>query len=62
MGWTYTEGKIYPWRIQRTCPGDENWRGIWVLDVKDITEVHWSQKTVHDRRSWKSVTLPDSPH
>lgn len=62
IGWRYRPGKTYPWRIARTIPGDENWRGTWVLEVKDITDVHWYRQTVHDGRSWKSVTLPEAPH
>lgn len=62
IGWKFYRGKDYPWRISRTIPGDDNWRGTWVLEVKDISEVHWTRQRVHDGRSWKSVTLPDDPH
>jgi hypothetical protein len=62
IGWRCSPGKTYPWWIARTIPGDENWRGTWVLEVKDITDVHWYRQTVHDGRSWKSVTLPEAPH
>lgn len=62
VGWRFREGEKYPWRIHRCIPGDQNWRGTWLLEVKDISEVHWSRQIVHDGKSWKSVTLPDAPH
>ena len=62
IGWRCAPGKTYPWWIARTIAGDEDWRGTWVLEVKDLMDVHWCKQTVHDGISWKSVTLPEAPH
>lgn len=61
-GWRFRWDKEYPWRIECTVPGDENWRGTWVLEVKDMSEINWVQQKVHDGRGWKEVALPEAPH
>jgi hypothetical protein len=44
-GWKNTGGE-YPWRIERTIPGDGNWRGTWILEVKDMFAMEWDTAKV----------------
>lgn len=62
LGWQFRWDKEYPWRIDCPIPGDENWKGTWVLEVKDISEVNWTWQEVHNGREWKEVILPDAPY
>lgn len=61
-GWTFRRNHEYPWRIERTIQGDVDWRGTWVLEVKDMFTVNWTRQKIHDGRKWRWVTLPNAPH
>jgi hypothetical protein len=61
-GWRFKWDQEYPWRIECTIPGDENWRGTWTLEVKNMSEVNWISQKVHDGKGWKDVALPAAPH
>ena len=34
------QGREFPWRIERIVREDENWCGVWVLEMKDM----WSME------------------
>ncbi|KAH7357888.1 hypothetical protein B0T11DRAFT_283284 [Plectosphaerella cucumerina] len=36
QGWQYNPNAEFPWRLEQVVDGEENWRGTWVLDVKDM--------------------------
>lgn len=56
-GWHRQRGE-YPWRITRTLPGDDNWRGTWTLEVKNLFDVEWDNVKVFDGRKWRLQSLP----
>lgn len=56
-GWKNTGGE-YPWRIERSIPGDGNWRGTWILEVKDMFAMEWETVRVYDGRRWRWESLP----
>lgn len=58
-GWHRQNG-AYPWRIEKTIQGDTNWRGTWILEVKDIFDVTWERQKIHDGKKWKMVSIPAS--
>ncbi|KAK2756908.1 hypothetical protein CKAH01_17056 [Colletotrichum kahawae] len=35
-GWVYRPNSEFPWILEQVVDGEENWRGTWVLDVKDL--------------------------
>lgn len=58
-GWK-AQGGAYPWRIDNTIHGDVHWRGTWVLEVKDIFEVAWGLRKIHNGERWIWETIPES--
>lgn len=56
--WRLQRGKEYPWRIERDIKGDVNWRATWVLEVKDLHDVEWETRRIHDGRKWRWHSIP----
>jgi hypothetical protein len=40
-GWQYNPNADFPWRLEQVVDEEENWRGTWVLDVKDMNAMDW---------------------
>ncbi|KAH6687814.1 hypothetical protein F5X68DRAFT_239255 [Plectosphaerella plurivora] len=34
--WNFRPGAEFPWRFEQLVEEEENWRGTWVLEVKDM--------------------------
>ncbi|KAK0716862.1 hypothetical protein B0T26DRAFT_802163 [Lasiosphaeria miniovina] len=44
-GWQFDKAAEFPWRLKQVVEEESNWRGIWVLEVKDMQAMVW--ETVH---------------
>ncbi|KAK6226764.1 hypothetical protein QIS74_00319 [Colletotrichum tabaci] len=53
-GWEYRPNAEFPWRFKQVVEREENWRGTWVLEVKDLQAMDWGttrvSKADSDRR------------
>lgn len=56
--WRLRRDQEYPWRIERDIKGDTNWRATWVLEVKDLHDIEWETRRVHDGRKWRWHSIP----
>ena len=56
--WRLRRGEEYPWRIERDIKGDLNWRATWILEVKDLHDVEWETRRIHDGRRWRWHSIP----
>lgn len=45
-GWVYRPNYEFPWRLAQVVEEEENWRGTWVLDVKDLQAMEWGTTRV----------------
>ncbi|KAF4926179.1 hypothetical protein CGCVW01_v003169 [Colletotrichum viniferum] len=45
-GWVYRPNYVFPWRLAQVVDEEENWRGTWVLDVKDLQAMEWGTTRV----------------
>lgn len=55
-GWEYQGGE-FPWRLERTVQEEENWRGVWILEVKDMWSVKWEKEYRLKGRQWQLNTV-----
>jgi hypothetical protein len=58
-GWKHQGGE-FPWRIERTVQEEENWRGVWVLEVKDMFLLEWENEYELLGRRWRQNTVPQA--
>lgn len=56
--WCLRRGQEYPWRIERDIQGDVNWRATWILEAKDMFDIEWETRRVHDGRKWRWLSVP----
>ena len=56
-GWKPQTGE-YAWSIRKTIYGEDNWRGTWILEVKDLLEINWKRVRIHDRKGWRWEEIP----
>ncbi|KAF6791370.1 hypothetical protein CSOJ01_14388 [Colletotrichum sojae] len=40
-GWQHRPNPEFPWRLEQLVDQEENWRGTWVLEVKDMGAMDW---------------------
>lgn len=59
-GWEYHDGREFPWRIERIVEKEENWRGVWVLEVKDMWSMEWTKEYQQRGCQWRLGTLPQA--
>ncbi len=59
-GWEYQDGE-FPWRLERVIQKGENWRGTWVLEVKDLWAMEWKREYYPSGSQWRLRTIPQ-PH
>ncbi|KAI1329156.1 hypothetical protein F5Y16DRAFT_397622 [Xylariaceae sp. FL0255] len=59
-GWTRQKGE-YPWRIEQLVHEDDNTRGTWVLEMKDMSAVVWEKEYQMKGSRLKMETIPQ-PH
>ncbi|KAF4824751.1 hypothetical protein CGCSCA5_v000678 [Colletotrichum siamense] len=45
-GWVYHPNSEFSWRLAQVVEEEENWRGTWVLDVKDLRAMDWGTTLV----------------
>ncbi|KXH46861.1 hypothetical protein CNYM01_00707 [Colletotrichum nymphaeae SA-01] len=45
-GWTFRREDEFPWRFEQAVDHEENWRGTWVLEVKDMRAMDWGTELV----------------
>ncbi|OHE92591.1 hypothetical protein CORC01_12102 [Colletotrichum orchidophilum] len=45
-GWEYRPNTEFPWRLEQVVEKEENWRGTWVLEVKDLRAMDWGTTRV----------------
>ncbi|EQB56854.1 hypothetical protein CGLO_03102 [Colletotrichum gloeosporioides Cg-14] len=45
-GWVYRPNYEFPWRLAQVVEEEDNWRGTWVLDVKDLRAMDWGTTLV----------------
>lgn len=45
-GWKFRPEAEFPWRLEQVVDGEENWRGTWVLEVKDLRAMDWGTERV----------------
>ena len=59
-GWEHREDAAFPWRIKRLVQKEEDWRSVWVLEVKDMWSMDW--KRVQEQRGsrWRLGTVPQA--
>jgi hypothetical protein len=55
-GWKYQGGE-FPWQIERIVQEEENWRGVWVLEVKDMWSMEWEKEYKQKGRQWRLNTV-----
>jgi hypothetical protein len=56
--WTMRLDHEYPWRIERDIRGGINWKATWVLEVKDLHEIEWETRRIHDGKKWRWHSVP----
>ncbi|KAL7906215.1 hypothetical protein GGI35DRAFT_119357 [Trichoderma velutinum] len=47
--WKHNMGAEFPWRYEQLVDGESNWRGTWVLEVKDLRAMKWGTEIVPTR-------------
>lgn len=45
-GGVYHPNAEFPWRLEQVVEREENWRGTWVLEVKDMRAMDWGTPCV----------------
>ncbi|KAK0664510.1 hypothetical protein QBC41DRAFT_349920 [Cercophora samala] len=40
-GWQFTRMADFPWSIEEIVQEESNWRGTWILEVKDMQAMDW---------------------
>lgn len=58
--WKYHHGQEFPWRIERPVQEEENWRGSWLLEVKDMKAMSWKKECRRKETKWRLETVPQS--
>ncbi|KAF2973280.1 hypothetical protein GQX73_g409 [Xylaria multiplex] len=59
-GWGRQQGE-YPWRIEQLVHLDNNTRGTWVLEAKDMSAIVWEKEYRMKGSRLKTETVPQ-PH
>ncbi|KAI1117924.1 hypothetical protein F5Y14DRAFT_290422 [Nemania sp. NC0429] len=59
-GWARQRGE-YPWRIEQLVHLDDNTRGTWVLEAKDLSAIVWEKEFRMKGSRLKTETVPQ-PH
>jgi hypothetical protein len=66
--WKFDRTAEFPWRLQQVVQEESNWRGTWILEVKDMVAMDWGTVQVpkesghgikHQRRPTRQ--LPFTP-
>ncbi|KAI1426558.1 hypothetical protein F5Y12DRAFT_794110 [Xylaria sp. FL1777] len=60
QGWKRQRGE-YPWRIEQLVHLDDNTRGTWVLEAKDMSAIVWEKEYRMKGSRLKTETVPQ-PH
>ncbi|KAI0444515.1 hypothetical protein F4803DRAFT_549128 [Xylaria telfairii] len=58
-GWARQRGE-YPWRIEQLVHQDDNTRGTWVLEAKDMSAIIWEKEYRMKGSRLKTETVPQS--
>jgi len=45
-GWRFNRIAEFPWRLEQVVSEESNWRGTWVLEVKDLGAMDWATARV----------------
>lgn len=45
-GWQFNPADEFPWRFQQVVYAESNWRGTWILQVKDLQGMDWGIERV----------------
>jgi hypothetical protein len=40
-GWQFNRMAEFPWSLQQIVQEESNWRGTWILEVKDMQGMNW---------------------
>jgi hypothetical protein len=56
--WQYHQGEEYPWRLEQLIQEERNWRGVWVLEVKDMWSMEWRREYQRRGSQWRLRTVP----
>ncbi|KAL6801108.1 hypothetical protein GGI42DRAFT_325678 [Trichoderma sp. SZMC 28013] len=60
--WKFDREAEFPWRHEQLVDEESNWRGTWVLEVKDLRAMNWATEIVvtrnGDKREKKIVRKP----
>ncbi|KAL7939104.1 hypothetical protein V8C35DRAFT_285717 [Trichoderma chlorosporum] len=58
--WNFQGEQEFPWRHEQLVCEESNWRGTWVLEVKDMRAMNWGVEYVRreDGRGYKIVRKP----
>ncbi|KAF6802540.1 hypothetical protein CMUS01_15320 [Colletotrichum musicola] len=40
-GWQHLPNTEFPWKLEQLVDQEDNWRGTWVLEVKDMGAMDW---------------------
>lgn len=54
-GWQLNMTAEFPWYLEGTVHEESNWRGTWILEVKDIEAVDWDNVKVPPNGSGVTV-------
>jgi hypothetical protein len=59
-GWERRHGVEFPYRLQQRVYEESNWKGTWVLEVKDMTAMDWGIERApkENGRGYKYVRKP----
>ncbi|KAK3302036.1 uncharacterized protein B0T15DRAFT_514104 [Chaetomium strumarium] len=50
----YERGAEFPWRLQQMVHEESNWRGTWILEVKDMQAMVWETERVPNHESGRA--------
>ncbi len=56
-GWKYRPEREFPWSFVEIVQEESNWRGTWVLEVKDMQAMNWETERVLKEGSRKAKYL-----
>ncbi|KAL7791727.1 hypothetical protein V8C43DRAFT_283793 [Trichoderma afarasin] len=60
--WKFDREAEFPWRHEQVVDGESNWRGTWVLEVKDLRAMNWGveevPKMIGNRKGKKFMRKP----